>query len=51
MYPDKFENKKLIGGTKFSELLFKCDFYLKKMSLGIEEDCKTPFIYPKELSS
>ena len=41
MYPDKLENIKIIGGTKFSELLFKCDFYLKKMSLGIEEDRKT----------
>jgi hypothetical protein len=43
MYPDKFYNKKIIGGTRFSELLFECDFYLKKMSLGIESDCKTPF--------
>ena len=51
MYPDKLENIKIIGGTKFSELLFKCDFYLKKMSLGIEEDCKTPFIYPEDLTS
>ena len=49
IYPDKYENMKIIGGTKFGELLFKCDFYLKKMSLGINEDCKTLFLYPEEL--
>jgi hypothetical protein len=49
LYPDSLEKRKIIAGTKLSEVLFECDFLMKKMSLGIEEDSKTPFTYPKEL--
>ena len=51
LYPDARMNRKIIAGTRFSELLFECDFFLKKMSLGVEEDCKTLFSYPPELKN
>jgi hypothetical protein len=51
LYPDKILNRRIVGGTRFSELLFECDYLLKKMSLGVEEDCKTLFSYPPELKA
>ncbi|EAS00403.1 peptidoglycan-binding domain protein (macronuclear) [Tetrahymena thermophila SB210] len=49
LYPDILENKKILSGSKFSELMFECDYLLKQMSLGLLPDCKTPFPYPQEL--
>ncbi|KAL4454950.1 hypothetical protein ABPG74_006332 [Tetrahymena malaccensis] len=49
LYPDILEKKKILSGSKFSELMFECDYLLKQMSLGLLPDCKTPYPYPQEL--
>ncbi|KAL4503382.1 hypothetical protein ABPG72_000988 [Tetrahymena utriculariae] len=49
LYPDILEKKKILSGSKFSELMFECDYLMKQMSLGLLPDCKTPFPYPVEL--
>ncbi|CAK65216.1 unnamed protein product (macronuclear) [Paramecium tetraurelia] len=49
-WPDKFVNRNIIQDTEFAQILFETDYLLKLMSLGVQDDGKTPFVYPKELS-
>ncbi|CAD8108207.1 unnamed protein product [Paramecium primaurelia] len=49
-WPDKFVNRNIIQDTEFAQILFETDYLLKLMSLGVQDDGKTPFQYPKELS-
>ncbi|CAD8123966.1 unnamed protein product [Paramecium sonneborni] len=49
-WPDKFVNRNIIQDTEFAQILFEADYLLKLMSLGVQDDGKTPFVYPKELS-
>ena len=47
-YPDEFEKKEILKGTKIGEDMFLADYLLKQMSLGYKSN-QTKFKYPHEL--
>ncbi len=47
-YPDVYEKKKILEGTKLGEDMFIADFLLKQMTIGFKPD-KSKFEIPKEL--
>ncbi len=42
VWPDKEENKSLIAGTEFAEIMFEADWIMKQLSLGIKVDSMNP---------
>ena len=49
-YPDRFENKRILAGTKLGEDMFQADYIMKQMSLGIQPNNTDKFAFPEELS-
>ena len=47
-YPDEHIGKKVLEGTKMGEDMFKADYLLKQLNLGVDPNCKE-YIFPKEL--
>jgi hypothetical protein len=47
-YPDEHIGKKVLEGTKMGEDMFKADYLLKQLNLGVDPNCKE-YVFPKEL--
>ena len=47
-YPDEHIGKKILEGTKMGEDMFKADYLLKQLNLGVDPNCKE-YVFPKEL--